>query len=253
MRYVNPFQMYLHVSIIFFLMLGWTNKSEYKISPKINNQEVLDSLLVQNNIKTDSISKKIVTNFSQGVNFSEIFLDSTYHIESKKDSVEIISFTDKFEDFYAFNKKNPAIINPKVGLSTLGYPINFWNEFYFTEAGRFNKNIEQIEKGNFTAIVKKIISYLSIGLFIFLPLFALSLKIFYFRKRMNYMEHLVFVFHTQTVFFLLLLTSTIIGLISNYNNVWIVFESGFKLSINDILRSVSFFCYIQILNIIIPG
>ena len=82
-------------------------------------------------------------------------------------------------------------------------------------------NLEQMENGNFTDIVKKILSYLSIGLFIFLPLFALSLKLFYIRKRMNYMEHLVFVFHTQTVFFLLLLISNIISSNSSYNNAWI--------------------------------
>ena len=48
------------------------------------------------------------------------------------------------------------------------------------------------------------ISYVSISLFIFLPLFTLFLKLFYSRRKFTYVEHLIFVFHTQTVFFLLL-------------------------------------------------
>ncbi len=36
---------------------------------------------------------------------------------------------------------------------------------------------------------------------------------------MNYMEHLVFVFHTQTVFFLLLLIYSVIDLVSNFDNL----------------------------------
>ena len=46
---------------------------------------------------------------------------------------------------------------------------------------------------------------LSISLFIFLPIFTLFLMLLYIRRKYTYMEHLVFVFNTQTVFFLLLL------------------------------------------------
>ena len=50
---------------------------------------------------------------------------------------------------------------------------------------------------------KQMISYTSISLFVFLPLFTLFLKLFYIRRKYTYVEHLVYVFHTQTVFFLL--------------------------------------------------
>lgn len=48
------------------------------------------------------------------------------------------------------------------------------------------------------------LSYGSIALFIFLPFFTLFLKIFYIRRKFTYVDHLIFVFHTQTVFFMLL-------------------------------------------------
>ena len=61
--------------------------------------------------------------------------------------------------------------------------------------GDDNENLKELRQQFF--------SYVSISLFIFLPLFTLSLKFFYMRRRYTYVEHLVFVFHTQTVFFLL--------------------------------------------------
>ena len=63
-------------------------------------------------------------------------------------------------------------------------------------------------------MIKQIISYLSISLFILLPIFTLFLKFFYLRRKFTYVEHLVFVFHTQTVFFLLL---TIFYLLNHYS------------------------------------
>ncbi len=58
------------------------------------------------------------------------------------------------------------------------------------------------EDGN--SLTEKIMSKISIVLFIFLPVFTLFLMLIYIRRSFTYMEHLVFVFHTQTVFFLLL-------------------------------------------------
>ena len=50
----------------------------------------------------------------------------------------------------------------------------------------------------------QLLSYGSIALFIFLPFFTLFLKLFYIRGKHTYVDHLIFVFHTQTVFFMLL-------------------------------------------------
>ena len=48
-------------------------------------------------------------------------------------------------------------------------------------------------------------SHTPIVIFFMLPLFTLFLKLFYFKKKINYTEHLIFVFHVQTTFFLVLL------------------------------------------------
>ena len=241
-KYVNPFQMYLHVSILFFLILGWTNSSGYKINTnndKIDSEKMdsiinhginsldfeskkkLDSILIENNIDIDSLDKKAVKNFTSNFKLSEIFIDSVYNIDSKKDSIEFITLSEKYGDFYKFGNNNPIINDTEESLKKMGYPINFWNRFHFEQAQKLRRNTEQIRTGDFTNFVNKALAYLSIGLFIFLPIFTLFLNLFYIRKGMNYMEHLVFAFHTQTVFFLLLIISTLISLFASYSNVWI--------------------------------
>jgi len=224
-RYVNPFQMYLHVSIIFFILLGWGNRSvlENFIQDDNTNEITLDSIISEaknellNNTEIDSTDlKKNDEIIDNSIIVSKNLDNSTYNIDSKKDS---ISFNNKLQDFIVFSRKNPSIDKPKQALDSLGYPNTFWNSFFYKQANKIRKILNgDYIKTNWKGLFKTFMSYMSIGLFIFLPLFALSLKVFYYRKRMNYMEHLVFVFHTQTVFFLLLIISTIIGLISNYEN-----------------------------------
>ena len=106
----------------------------------------------------------------------------------------------KFEKFMDFGKKNPKIYVDNA-LDSLNYPKNFTNRFLYTKA----KNIHEVfENENLRSqYFNQLLSYGSIGLFVFLPLFTLCLKFFYVRRKFTYVDHLIFVFHTQTVFFLL--------------------------------------------------
>lgn len=226
-RYVNPFQMYLNVSIIFFIIIGWNNKSTVENNVQTNkvNQINADSLITNTKvellqtIEIDSTNNKIITDFGNGMKISKKITDSIYTIDN--DRILNPSVLEKIEDFYSFSKKNPMITNTKQALDSLGYPITFWNTFYFEHAAKARKNLNKMQDDSGKGFIKSLMSYISIGLFIFLPLFTLTLKLFYFRKHMNYMEHLVFVFHTQTVFFLLLIISNTISLFSDYENAWI--------------------------------
>ena len=107
-----------------------------------------------------------------------------------------------FYNHYENNKEDPIV----QALDTLGYENTFWNRFYYEKAASVNKIREDKGEG----ISSKIISVLSITIFLFLPVFALFLKILYIRRKYTYMEHLVFVFYTQTVFFLLLMLFVLI-------------------------------------------
>lgn len=224
-RYVNPFQLYLQVSILFFLILGLTSNFD----PSETATNIPDNIMVSDSIlpqgvkdeilkEIDTVDQKVITSFSDGMQFSEMLIDSTYQYKIQNDTIKKVSFFDRIQDFYVYQHRNEDLTETKLALTKLGYPLTFWNSFYFEQVQRFRTSSKDLKDSRAKGFMKKIISKLSIGLFIFLPLFALFFKLLYYRKHMNYMEHLVFVFHTQTVFFLLMIIYILITLVSDFES-----------------------------------
>jgi hypothetical protein len=227
-KFVNPFQLYLNVSIIFFIILGVSNRFSEEspfnnvvdVTQKLDTLEQvglqnLDSIKINTkeqisvNIENDSLSKKVVTDLDSLFDLieeQEKKKDTTskkYEFYINNDSLTKMSFFNKISDFYDFfekNRKYPA----SQALDSLGYEKSFWNKFYYEQTANGYKNIEQFKEDRGASFYKNLISKISIALFIFLPVFTLFLMLIYIRRQFTYMEHLVFVFHTQTVFFLLL-------------------------------------------------
>jgi hypothetical protein len=259
-RFVNPFQLYLNVSIVFFLILGISNKMENITIPvdeianapqtldslKQTNQPQIDSILknAQDEIgkksPNDSTSTKIITSIDDVFTLAEnkdIGADTIpyqYHI--KKDSIKKISTWNRLQDFQHYYNINPKLSN-KAALDKLGYPKTFWNLFYYQEIINANKNLNQLKEDKGKTYFKKIISTTSISLFVFLPIFTLFLMLLYFRRKYTYIEHLVFVFNTQTVFFLLLSIFYLIGFVINIGNFAGIFILIFLIYLYKALRN----------------
>lgn len=106
----------------------------------------------------------------------------------------------RLDKFVSYVDKNPEA-EIDVALDSLGYEKNFSNRFLYTRA----KTVHSFTKSKETReqYFNQLLSYGSIALFIFLPIFTLFLKFYYIRKKFTYIDHLVFVFHVQTVFFML--------------------------------------------------
>jgi hypothetical protein len=214
-RYANPFRFYLTISVLFFLILGATEsydkfdqfrKGATEKTPTIN--DAIDSITA----KIDSTSPQ----FTAGVNKVLKNADSTdrekllkaiptLKLDSLKNNASYnkgmqIDFLPNFEKFQVFQKKYPkAAIED--ALDSLNVEHTFFNRFLYSRVKAFNAMAGDISK--MEDFQKQMFSYTSISLFVFLPLFTLFLKFFYIRRKFTYVEHLVFVFHTQTVFFLL--------------------------------------------------
>lgn len=218
-RYVNPFQLYLNVSIIFFLILGFQSnfitKSETTLDEVKNtletNEIVLDSTLnaLQIDENLDKEDKEIITNIGDFFKLTQTQIDNdsipiTYYSKNDSINLDTLTFDKKIADFYHYSKTNPKITTENA-LDSLGYSKSFWNKFYYQQTNNISKNINKTIEDHGESYYKTLISQLSIALFIFLPLFTLFLKLLYIRRSYNYMEHLIFVFNTQTVFFLLLI------------------------------------------------
>ncbi|SDW36546.1 Protein of unknown function [Lutibacter oricola] len=255
-RFVNPFRFYLSVSIIFFLLLGFSNKTSENTTKTIIDTEKIDSLTSTiNTQQIDSIISQTQNEINKNskdsikinklVELGSIFKLSekddnkaeekyTYHI--KTDTIKQISIGDKLNDFFHFQKEHTKLSTTKA-LDSLGYKKTFWNKFYYKHLSAIRKNYNQLKNDNSERFVKKLMSHISISLFIFLPIFTMFLLLLYIRKPYTYMEHMVFVFHTQTVFFLLfIIYYSLSFIVEMENNAW-VFTILFLIYLYKALRN----------------
>jgi hypothetical protein len=219
MRYANPFRFYLTISVLFFLIIGATESydkfEEYRkgkvktdATPSINSQiDIAASTLDPNspnfntNInealkKIDSTDRKELLKITPSVKLDSIKKDT---ITNKNQNV--ISFLPNWSKFSKFQRKYPKV-EIEDALDSLSVEHTFFNRFLYSRV-KAAYEIGDNDNDKLTQLKKQFISYVSISLFVFLPLFTLFLKLFYVRRKYTYVEHLVFVFHTQTVFFLL--------------------------------------------------
>lgn len=141
-------------------------------------------------------------------------------VKKKKKGGKNISFggetrLDQFSD-YIKNKPDTKI---DTALDSLGYEKNFTNRFLFTRAKTMYSLSDNEDKQQ--QFYGQVLSYSSIALFLLLPFFTLSLKFFYIRRKFTYVDHLIFVFHTQTVFFMLFSIFLLLKLCKVDPSIWI--------------------------------
>lgn len=221
-RFSNPFRFYLTVSIIFFLIVGLSktidkfkalneggspnNKesifeidtSTTKIAKKKLTPEEIDSIgkevdekLKKAKILPENIRTDIVKGVKEGAKDS---------IVSNSDPVDFDFGETRLTQFTQYQKKYPDS-GIDQALDSLGYEKTFLNRFLYTKAANANKLAKNSESRE--EFVSQLLSLGSIALFVFLPFFTLFLKFYYIRRKFTYVEHLIFVFHVQTVFFML--------------------------------------------------
>lgn len=214
-RYTNPFRFYLTTSVIFFLILGLVQS--YNKFRSLEGKEAIGTknfihFKENDKIDKDSLKTEVLKNIDTN-------LDSLI-TEAKKDTLKTdediitISGFKKFNSFTSYANKNPLMDTDKA-LENLKVEKTFSNKFWYSRA-RILSNLvsskEETEKFN-----QEIISYFSIALFILLPIFALFLKLLYIRRKKTYVEHLIFTFHTQTVFFILLTIFYVVAVLTGLN------------------------------------
>lgn len=238
-RYSNPFRFYLTVSILFFLIIGLTNSyqrlQDLKSGKNSNIMQGTNFTFNKNGIKAknndvnlDSVQNHVFKQIEKEENRKDSLnrlVENHTISEEKKDSIlgynnNGINFgfgdSNQMGRYMLFHKKNPSA-SPDQALDSLKIEKTFANRFWYSRAGFMNKMMSDSETS--TNFYKQMLSYASIALFILLPMFTLFLRIIYVRRKFTYIEHLVFVFHVQTVFFLLFSVFYLISFANNAENV----------------------------------
>jgi hypothetical protein len=220
-EYVNPFRTYLTVSLIFFIVYGLlntfnqykngsTNNSIFNFTPETKND--LNAGFAKAKSNKDSIAKATLEKVQKEIpiNLDSTFAANNISLDSIDNQIALDSLKKKatqqnkfgkklisFYDYYGKHKEHTAA----QAFDSLGYKNTIWNRFYYDKAQNVKDMIEDEGEG----FGQKIFSGLSLAIFFMLPVLALSIKLIYIRRKYTYMEHMVFVFYTQAVFFLLLL------------------------------------------------
>ena len=184
MRYLHPIRMYIFISFLFFISLGWLNKNQF---PKMANkdasvhnntkdlqslQHTMDSLKLSGN-PGDSTAIK-------ALQYQILFLET----QGERNM--------KFEEFGSLQQALPQ--NERLrGIE--GFIINR----FVTGKARYGTQYVQI-------LFEKFIHDILKAMFFLLPLFALFLKWFY-RKGYYYSDHAIFSLHFHSLAFLLILVT----------------------------------------------
>lgn len=214
MKYANPFRFYLSVSIIFFIIWGtinnfedvnFENPTDLKELENsginlnidgipIEDQAVLDSIILSNakkQLKKDSLKTKNKKNDKTYADLyiSEKNLDTLPTFKSLKNRINIYS---KFND-------ETSIKNPSKALDSMHHDNTAYHRWLYKKTVDGN-NISS-NAGSMIAYFTKQVPFI---IFFFLPVFALGIWLLYTRRKYTYTDHLIFLFHVQTMFFVLL-------------------------------------------------
>lgn len=199
-RYIKPLRLYLFSSILFFFCAAWLMPPHFG-----NPAEKPASDRIQITPDSGQARKKLEAAITR--------IQTSPGMSETEKAALIATLQDQLD---AMNRK-PA-----------GTPVRESGiDFMSTEAGknvRGNSDFGQ----RLAAKLKKIeddrqgfeneLFYHTIPkvMFVFLPLVALMLKLFYIRRRHLYMEHLIFTLHCHALFFIALLASVAIGAMTTH-------------------------------------
>ncbi|MAS69701.1 DUF3667 domain-containing protein [Zunongwangia profunda] len=211
MRYVNPYRFFLTTAIIFFLIYGYDNSFE-GINLNQEPEELakeLEKMNTENNVDIEF----------EGIPFTKLdsiippkpVKNKTYHdYLVTQEQIDTMSIADAFStkinlfDHYFKETKNTV---PVDAIKKLDLKNSAYNRWLYKKVIDF-----KLLRENPQLFLNYLIGKLPFIIFIFLPIFTLFLSLIYIRSKYNYMEHLTFAFHTQSMFFILYSVALIIDI-----------------------------------------
>jgi cation transport ATPase len=195
---------------VFFLIVGLSmSKDKFDKLSEESKTDIVEVTKEGDKIKKETLSTKKIDSLKKEKDSTAIKLGRGNLISFGGDT--------KIDKFVAYQKKHPDS-KIDLALDSLGYDKNFTNRFLYTRAQTVNSFIKKDKRDKYAT---DLLSYGSVSLFIFLPIFTLFLKLFYIRRKFTYVDHLIFVFHTQTVFFMLLTILFLISFFTDVKQTWI--------------------------------
>lgn len=198
--FANPFRLFLSVSIILFITFNLTDNSS-PVTNKTENDQIkeADSVVVSNSFLGKNQQKELL-NLQEDSIYSKKIIDENSLNSYKKTKFYILTFKN-------YHQKNLAK-EPAEAFKKLGFENTTFNNFLYNKSITFRTN--DIEEEIFEYFKEK----LPFLIFISLPIITLIFWLVFYRKDLNYTEHLVFVYSFYTFVFLVLILTNLVELLN---------------------------------------
>lgn len=234
--YANPFRFYLSISLIYFIFSG--------IVTKFSDETIvdLDQTVVKDAKKKESREKDSTQTNHAPVRLNNFKLpaekEREKETEKKPEPVKREKlYTEKQIAAFGFFKRTTLKVqtyshffdhskttSPVKILDTLKHENSKWNRYLLKKTYQAYKIAD--EDGSGKLGFNKFLDYMQdkvpFILFISLPFLTVVFAALYFRKRMSYAEHMVFVFNFMSFVFLLIFVNELIHLLVNIDLDWLL-------------------------------
>ena len=218
-KYANPFRFYLSVSIIFFIINGFFLDFD-EMSNGFNESGKIETKALKVAKDTDPEKIKEIEN-KKNISMDSLITTSDsisktkkktkeYYTEAALDTMNSFKATFKRFSMYQDFHDETKIYSPEIALDSMRHQKTMYNQYLYKRSIKA-ANLED----NIMDLIKYIFDKLPFIIFFFLPFLALAIWLVYVRRPFTYMEHLVFTFHTQTIFFILMGIALLVDEITN--------------------------------------
>jgi hypothetical protein len=249
MTYANPFRFYLSISFLFFIIWGAIynfndvnfndsddlkelNNDGFVISKdgvKIEGDAALDSVFSNENSQSLALDSLIARSILKD---SIKSYKDLYYSEEQLDTLNIFYGLDKRFTLYKRFHTDTKIRKPKEGLDSLNHNVTRYHKWIYKKAVDTNTIGD-----NLGEMIAFFFNQLPFVIFFFLPVFALFVKLLYIRRKFTYTDHLIFLFHTQTMFFVVYGVGIIIDEIFDINYATLILTFLFLFYLYKALRT----------------
>ena len=209
--YLHPAQMYLFVSVLFFFVLSfsvneWARNTDEKlkktnlddiiadVDEDINNNKndaVLDSLKLNTKIDSKSNTQNGRAHSDKVVNVADSIAKKG-QLENKQNTFKV----DGGGLFSERKKRIDSLIKINASDDTIFKAFGISDQPSFFEQKTYEQSLKLYKTRGVSGFIHRFFDSVPIAMFFLLPIFALLLKIFYYKKkRGTFAHHLVFSFY----------------------------------------------------------
>jgi len=188
-RYLDPIRMFLSILVLYFILASFGNGAETE-QRDATISHIIDSVSTANGTDTATVfdNGPFKVNITQGATAAT----ETDTLIATGDEVELDD-----PDYSSIKKLvKSGITDTRAVMDSLNIENTFWNRFYYSEVIKFASS-------DYNDFKDFLFSKLPWIIFVLMPVFALWLKLLYFRRDFYYIDHLIFSFHLHSFIFIM--------------------------------------------------